>query len=87
MAQYSPYSLTYIRNLAPNTTYNFSINYGHNQIRSTKQITDGEGKIFYKIDYSVQETSESKMVYLGNYRNNVYDTYLSNTTIISWTPA
>ena len=39
----------YIRNLAPNTTYNFSINYGNNNIRSTKQITDGEGKIYYKI--------------------------------------
>ena len=77
----------YIRNLAPNTKYNFSINYGNKQIRSTQQITDGEGKIYYKIKYSVNEMDENKRVYLGNYNNEVTASTLSNTTIISWTPA
>ena len=79
----------YIRNLAPNTTYNFSINYSGNQIRSTQQITDGEGKIHYKIDLTVgQDNGESiKKIYLGNYYNEVTNSNLTNTTIISWTPA
>ena len=77
----------YIRNLAPNTKYNFSINYSHNNIRSTQQITDGEGKIYYKIKFALQETDASKIVYLGNYKNDVYDSDLTATTIISWTPA
>ena len=79
----------YIRNLTPNTTYNFSINYSGNQIRSTQQITDGEGKIHYKIDLTVgQDNGESiKKIYLGNYYNVVINSNLTNTTIISWTPA
>lgn len=76
----------YIRNLAPNTTYNFSINYGGNKIRSTQQITDGEGKIYYEIRLNVGEFDSSKTVYLGSYKNTVTgDTYYK--TIISWTPA
>lgn len=79
----------YIRNLAPNTRYNFSINYGGNQIRSTQQITDGEGKIYYKINFSPGQDNgdDTKSIYLGNYKNDVINSNLSNTTIISWTPA
>ena len=79
----------YIRNLTPNTKYNFSINYSGNQIRSTQQTTDGEGKIHYKIDLTVgQDNGESiKKIYLGNYYNEVTNSNLTNTTIISWTPA
>lgn len=78
----------YIRNLAPNTTYNFSINYGGNKIRSTQQITDGEGKIYYEIISNSGEFARdsSKRVYLGSYRNEVTgDVYYD--TIISWAPA
>ena len=76
----------YIRNLAPNTAYNFSINYGSNKIRSTQQITDGEGKIYYEIYVSNGEFDASKLVYLGNYKNGVPGDVYYNT-IISWTPA
>lgn len=76
----------YIRNLAPNTTYNFSINYGGNKIRSTQQITDGEGKIYYEITLSPGEFDSEKMVYLGSYKNTVTGNTNYNT-IISWTPA
>lgn len=79
----------YIRNLAPNTTYNFSINYGNNQIRSTQQITDGEGKINYKIALNVgsDNSGDEKTIYLGKYSNTVSNSNLPVTTIISWTPA
>lgn len=79
----------YIRNLAPNTTYNFSIDYSAKQIRSTQQITDGEGKIYYEIKYNVgQDNGDStKYIQLGNYKNTVNNINLTNTTIISWTPA
>ena len=78
-----------IRNLAPNTTYNFSINYSGNQIRSTQQTTDGEGKIHYKIDLTVGQDNgdSSKTIYLGNYYNVVTNSKLTNTTTISWAPA
>lgn len=76
----------YIRNLAPNTTYNFSINYSANQIRSTQQITDGEGKIYYRI-YFNHGLNTTKAVYLGNYSETVNNKYITETTIISWTPA
>lgn len=78
----------YIRNLEPNTTYNFSINYGSNKIRSTQQITDGEGKIYYEITLNSGEfASDSiKTVRLGSYNNSVIGDVNYNT-IISWTPA
>lgn len=78
----------YIRNLAPNTKYNFSINYGGNQIRSTQQITDGEGKIYYEIKMSPRDVAGNpgKTVYLGSYNNSVIGDVYYNT-IISWTPA
>ena len=77
----------YIRNLEPNTTYNFSINYGGNKIRSTQQITDGEGKIYYEIYLYTGEyvTNSKKRVYLGSYDNT--ETGAPDYTIISWTPA
>ena len=80
----------YIRNLTPNTTYNFSINYGGTQNRSTQQTTDGEGKIYYKINVTVGSDTPvtfHKTVYLGNYTNTVNGGNLTNTIIISWTPA
>lgn len=77
----------YIRNLAPNTTYNFSINYSYNTIRSTQQITDGEGKIHYTIKFFVGDAGASKLISLGDYKNGVYNSKLNSTTIIAWTPA
>lgn len=78
----------WITGLAPNTTYNFTIDYYAGNTRTTQQTTDNNGSIHYKLEYRHITFSydENKRVTLGGFSENIRADTSAGVTI-SWTPA
>ena len=77
----------WITGLAPNTAYNFTIDYYNGNVRTTRQTTDNNGAIHYKL-VSEKENIDNvpyKKVTLGSYAELISKKLNSGVTI-SWTP-
>ena len=75
----------WITGLAPNTTYNFTIDYYNGNTRTTQQTTDNNGNIHYKLELQIG-LDDHKIVTLGGFSENIKGHFDYGVTI-SWTPA
>ena len=76
----------WITGLAPNTAYNFTIDYYEGYVRTTQQTTDTNGSIHYKLEYTKRGNFNNKRVTLGAYIEQ-FDRSFKQGLTISWTPA
>ena len=78
----------WITGLAPNTAYNFTIDYYNGDVSTTRQTTDTNGSIYYKLEYGVLISKNKRVtrVTLGAYKEQI-DGNLTKGLKISWTPA
>lgn len=79
----------WITGLAPNTAYNFTIDYYDGKPITTQQTTDNNGSIHYKLEVFIPPPNtgavESKQVTLGGFSGYVKGHHKFGVTI-SWTP-
>lgn len=80
----------WITGLVPNTEYNFTIDYYNGYVKTTKQTTDNNGSIHYKLTSAFNDANKRniKIVTLGNFsETTTIMPSTKNGVTISWTPA